>query len=63
MSAPERLSEKASEYEILSAWHDERAVARGRYARSHAGTAVGLAVIAIVLREVAAAIEAEERER
>jgi hypothetical protein len=61
MDAPERLSDLASEYELLSVWHDERAAARGKFATSHAGSALGFAVIAIALREVARALAEEER--
>jgi hypothetical protein len=57
--APEQLTEKADEYTILSAWHDERAVARGEYAEAHAGAALGFALVAIALREVADALTGE----
>ena len=56
MDAPEQLVEKADEYEIISAWHDERAMARGDYAKAHAGAAIGFALVAIALREVADAL-------
>ncbi len=56
MDAPEQLVEKAAEYQVRSAWHDERAMARGTYAEAHAGAAVGFALVAIALREVARAI-------
>ncbi len=59
MDAAEQLTEKADEYTILSAWHDERAVARGEYAESHAGAALGFALVAIALREVADALSGE----
>ena len=45
MDAPEQLAEKADEYTILSAWHDERAMARGDYAEAHAGAALGFRVV------------------
>jgi hypothetical protein len=61
MDAPERLADKAHEYEVLSAWHDERAALRGIYAHSHAGSALGFLVVAIALREVASALADEER--
>ncbi len=60
MDAPEHLVGKADEYEILSAWHDERAMARGEYARAHAGAAMGFALVAIALREVADALSDED---
>ena len=47
MDAPEQLVEKAAEYTTLSAWHDERAMARGEYAEAHAGAALGFALVAI----------------
>lgn len=62
MDAPEQLTDRANEYAILSAWHDERAMARGTYARSHAGAATGFAILAIALREVAQALEGEGHE-
>lgn len=62
MDAPEQLSEKADEYAILSAWHDERAVAQGEYAEAHAGAALGFALVAIALREVADALGEESGE-
>jgi len=60
MGAPEQLAEKADEYTILAASHDERAMARGEYAEAHAGAALGFALIAIALREVAVALGADE---
>lgn len=60
MDAPEQLVEKADEYAILSAWHDERALARGDYAEAHAGAALGFALVAIALREVADAFNGDE---
>ena len=60
MDAPEQLVDKADEYTILSAWHDERAMARGEFAEAHAGAALGFALIAIALREVAVALGAHE---
>ena len=59
MDAPEQLTEKADEYTILSAWHDERAMAKGQFAEAHAGAAVGFALVAIALREVASALADE----
>jgi hypothetical protein len=59
MDAPEQLVERADEYAILAAWHDERAMARGEYAKAHAGAATGFAILAIALREVAFALDVE----
>lgn len=56
MSPAEALREKAREYEVLAAWHDERA----SLSSESAGAAVGFFVAAIVMREVAAALEEDE---
>ena len=57
MTAADALRERAREYELLSAWHDERAGASAE----HEGAAVGFLVAAIIMREVAAALDGEER--
>lgn len=58
-SGADRLIVKASDYEILAAWHVERAplVPGGE----HVATATAFVVAAIVLREVAAALD-DDRE-
>ena len=56
MSAAEALRDRAREYEILAAWHDERA----QLSNESAGAAVGFFIAAIVIREVAAALEENE---
>lgn len=58
MNPAEALLDRAREYELLAAWHDERAPLSGESATS----AVGFIVVAIVLREVAEAL-AENVER
>jgi hypothetical protein len=56
VTAAEALRERAREYELLAAWHDERAP----LSSESAGAAVGFFVAAIVMREVAAALEEDE---
>jgi hypothetical protein len=51
----ELLRTKSSEYELLAAWHAERAPLDEEYRLS----SQALLVVGIVLREVAEAIEAE----
>jgi hypothetical protein len=58
VSASERLTGKARDYELLAASHAERVVPVGG-GIDHRMVAVAFTVAAIVLREVAAAIEAE----
>jgi hypothetical protein len=60
MSAPDRLVDKARAYETLAASHEERAPVLGK---DHAVVATGFIVAAIVLREVAAALDEEGRDR
>jgi hypothetical protein len=57
VSAPELLNGKARDYEVLAASHRERAALGGR--REHLETAIAFTVAAIILREVAAALDAE----
>jgi hypothetical protein len=47
------LRERAREYELLAAWHAER----GPFSPASATSAVGFIVAAIVLREVALALD------
>lgn len=56
MTAADVLRERAREYELLSAWHDERA----SVSSESAGAAVGFLVAAIIMREVAAALDGDE---
>ncbi len=56
MTAAEALREKAREYELLAAWHDERSAMSGE----SSGAAVGFLVAAIIMREVAAALDDDE---
>jgi hypothetical protein len=59
MEPAERLVGKARDYELLAESHSERApIDRGT---DHRLVAVAFAVAAIVLREVAAALSAEEQ--
>ena len=58
MEPTERLIEKARDYEILAESHAERAPLDGH--TDHRAAAIGFAVAAIILREVAAALEDEE---
>ena len=55
MDSAERLCEKAREYEVLAASHTERAP-RGASAE-HAAAATAFMVVAVVLREVACALD------
>jgi hypothetical protein len=57
MDAAEQLRSRAHEYELLAAWHEERAP----FSAESAGSAVGFLVAAIVMREVANAIDDESR--
>ena len=57
MSASERLIGKARDYEVLAASHGERAALPG--GREHSASAVAFIVAAIILREVAAALDKE----
>jgi len=58
MDAVDRLNEKAREYEVLAAWHAERAPIGAAGARGeHSASATAFVVVAIVLREVAGALE------
>ena len=56
MSPAEALRERAREYELLAAWHAER----GPVSPASATSAVGCIVAAIVLREVALALDEDE---
>ena len=58
MSSAEALRDRAREYELLAAWHGERAL----LSRESATSAVGFIVVAIVLREVALALDEDEGE-
>jgi hypothetical protein len=58
MNASELLIGKASDYEVLAASHTERAALDRR--TEHLATATAFTVAAIVLREVAAALEGYE---
>ncbi len=58
MIAAERLNAKAREYEILAASFAERAGLAGG-GREEIGAATGFTVAAIILREVARALEDE----
>jgi hypothetical protein len=51
----EALLNRARDYELLAAWHDER----GPESSESAVSAVGFLVVAIVLREVAASLDLE----
>jgi hypothetical protein len=55
VDATERLLERAREYEFLAAWCSERA----GFSADHATSAVAFTVAAILLREVAGALEEE----
>jgi hypothetical protein len=57
VSPAEALLDRARDYELLAAWHAER----GPLSPDSATSAVGFLVVAIVLREVAAALREEER--
>jgi hypothetical protein len=59
MEPSERLKGKARDYEVLAESHAERAPLGGSV--DHRTVAVAFTVAAIVLREVAAAIEADPR--
>ena len=55
MSLVERLRTKSSEYELLAEWHGERAPLDDE----HVVACQAMAVVGIVLREVAEAIDME----
>lgn len=55
MEPAERLTEKAREYELLAASHAERAPLGA--AGEHAAAATAFTVVAIVLREMADALD------
>ena len=57
MSAPERLLGRAEEYEDLAASHQERAALDRQ--TEHLAAVTAFTVAAIILREVAAALDAE----
>jgi hypothetical protein len=57
VQAAELLLDRAREYELLAAWHAER----GPLSSESATSAVGFVVVAIVLREVAEALEEDRR--
>jgi hypothetical protein len=57
VQAAELLLDRAREYELLAAWHAEREPLSSESATS----AVGFVVVAIVLREVAEALEKARR--
>jgi hypothetical protein len=57
MNAPERLLGKAHDYEVLAASHQERAALDRQ--TEHVAAATAFTVAAIILREVAAALDAE----
>ena len=57
MSAADRLIGKAHDYEVLAASHAEREALRG--GGEHLAAATAFTVAAIVMREVAAALEDE----
>jgi hypothetical protein len=59
VTAADRLVGKARLYELLAASHEERAPVAGT---DHATAATGFTVAAIVLREVAAALDEERAE-
>ena len=52
---PELLRRRASDYELLAAWHVERSADDP----AHRTAADALAAVAIVLREIADAVEGE----
>ena len=56
MTSSEVLRARAQEYELLAAWHDERA----SVSAESAGAAVGFLVAAIIMREVAIALGTDE---
>jgi hypothetical protein len=56
MSPTEELLARARDYELLAAWHAER----GPLSAESATSAVGFLVVAIVLREVADALDVDE---
>jgi len=59
MEAPDRLARKAREYEILAASLGERAPLLGRRRDEWEKAAVAFTLAAIVLRELAAALEGD----
>jgi hypothetical protein len=59
MSLGELLRAKSSEYELLAEWHAERAP----FDEEHFVACQAIAVVGIVLREVAEAIDAERGEQ
>jgi hypothetical protein len=58
MSASDRLTGKACDYEVLAASHAERGALVG--GGDHVAAAVAFTVAAIILREVAAALDEYE---
>ena len=58
MNPGELLRAKSSEYELLAEWHAERAALDDE----HFAACQAMAVVGIVLREVAAAIDVESGE-
>jgi hypothetical protein len=58
VTSADALRSRAQEYELLAAWHDERAAVSAE----SAGAAIGFLVAAIVMREVASALD-EDGER
>jgi hypothetical protein len=59
MTLSQLLRTKSSEYELLAEWHAERAPLDGE----HFVACQAMAVVGIVLREVAEAIDAEPAEQ
>ncbi len=57
MSAADRLLRKAYEYEVLAASHTERAALAG--GGEHLAAATAFTVAAIIMREIAAALDDE----
>jgi hypothetical protein len=57
MSLAERIERKAREYEILAASHAERAPLAGGDVAEDSEAAVAFTLAAIILREIAEAIE------
>jgi len=58
MEAPDLLIGKARDYEVLAAWYAERAALEP--GAQHLATATAFTVAAIILREVAAALDGFE---
>jgi hypothetical protein len=57
MNLTERLESKAREYEILAASHAERAPLAGGDAAEDSEAAIAFTLAAIILREVAGAVD------